>query len=98
MNPATKCGAPWQLLEMRAKLRLIDTQLIVLLSRRFELQRDVRTFKHGQGMPLHDSAREADVLAHCTDLAESLDVPLDIVRTLYAGIFEKGRGNPAQAP
>ncbi len=85
-------GASWQLLELRARLTLIDTQLIVLLARRFELQREVRGLKTENAMPLADPARERVVLAHCLGLARELDVPMDVVRELYEGIFEAGRG------
>lgn len=84
-------GASWQLLELRARLTLIDTQLIVLLARRFELQREIRDYKTANAMPLHDPARERHVLAHCLGLAQELDVPANVVRELYERVFEIGR-------
>lgn len=97
MQPLSPAAGPlplsWQLLEMRARLRLIDTQLIVLLARRCELQRDIRRWKQDRKLPLHDPGREADVLAHCTELARSLHVPVELVHALYVSLFELARGS-----
>lgn len=85
----------WELLELRARVRMVDTQLIVLLSRRIALVREIRFLKQAAGLPLFDGRREREVLAHCLDLARSLDVPLDIVHALYAACFKEARGDVA---
>lgn len=89
--------ASWKLLDMRARIRLIDTQLIVLLSRRFEIMRDVRAYKKEMGLPLVDPQREREVLDHCLYLGESLGVPVAIIEELYQQLFEQVRG-PMPSP
>lgn len=82
----------WELLDMRARIRLIDTQLVILLARRFEIMREVRAWKQAEMLPLVDSRREHDVLEHCMDLGRSLGVPDSIIRNLYSELFEHVRG------
>ena len=82
----------WELLELRARIRMIDTELIVLLARRFEVVRAIQAVKQEADLPLLDADRERDVLAHCTDLATSLHVPLDVVHELYRLCFAHARG------
>lgn len=82
----------WKLLDMRARIRLVDTQLVVLLARRFEIMREVRAWKQSEGLPLIDPERERDVLEHGIDLAQSLGVPESIVHMLYRQLFQHVRG------
>ncbi|MDX1442897.1 MAG: chorismate mutase [Gammaproteobacteria bacterium] len=82
----------WTLLEQRARLRQIDTQLIVLLARRFEIMREIRDWKKLMGVPLVDARREEDVLRHCKDLGSSLGVPESLLDSLYSQLFEAVRG------
>lgn len=94
MISPTQSAVPvsWQLLDMRARLRLIDTQLVVLLARRLEVQREIRAYKLAESLPLHDPVREAAVLAHGRELARSLSIPEGIVEVLYERLFEAARG------
>lgn len=93
MMPAPFKEKPeWELLELRARIRMIDTELIVLLSRRFEVVRAIQALKQQAGMPSFEVARERDVLTHCVELATSLQVPLDVVHELYRLCFAHARG------
>lgn len=82
----------WKLLDMRSRLQLIDTQLVVLLARRFEVMREVREWKRAEGLPLFDSRREDEVLQRATELGFSLGVPETLIRKLYEQLFEHVRG------
>lgn len=84
----------WDLLEMRGRLQKVDTQLIALLGKRFEIMREVRAWKRSRGLPLQDPKREQEVLAHCRELGSSLDVPEQVVSLLYAEFFAAVRGSP----
>lgn len=87
----------WQLLELRARIGMIDTQLLALLARRFDVVRQIRLVKENSGLPLRDADREHEVLAHCLDLAATLNVPAEIVRALYQQLFEATRGSIASS-
>lgn len=82
----------WKLLDMRSRLQLIDTQLVVLLARRFEVMREVREWKQAEGMPLIDSKREDEVLQRAVELGFSIGVPETLIRKLYENLFEHVRG------
>lgn len=71
---------------------MIDTQLIALLARRLEVVRQIRCCKQSNELPLRDDVREVDVVQHCLQLASRLQVPDDIVLTLYEALFEHARG------
>ncbi|MDX1455071.1 MAG: chorismate mutase [Gammaproteobacteria bacterium] len=82
----------WELLDMRARMRLIDTQLVILLARRFEIMRDIRAYKQARQLPLIDRQREKEVLSQALDLGLSMGVPDSIIRSLYRQMFEHVRG------
>lgn len=88
----------WSLLQMRGRLRMIDTQLIVLLARRFDIMREVRQWKQSMSLPLIDAQREQEVLGHCIELGESLGVPADLVNSLYSQLFAAVRGPDSGRP
>ena len=88
----------WELLDMRSRIRLIDTQLVILLARRFEIMRDIRSFKRARHLPLIDRRREQEVLDQALDLANSTGVPEIIIRNLFAQLFEHVRGVDGSKP
>jgi chorismate mutase len=71
----------------RADIDALDSELIVLLSKRFSIVRDVGTFKTQNGIV--QSQRVDDVLNRVAALAEDNDVPASIVRAFYASIIEE---------
>jgi chorismate mutase len=73
----------------RADIDALDSELIVLLSKRFSIVRDVGTFKTQNGIEIVQSQRVDDVLNRVAALAEDNDVPASIVRAFYASIIEE---------
>lgn len=90
--PGYSLPQPWRLLELRARIQMLDTEIIALLARRFEVMRDIRAFKQANGLPLYDPRREREVLMHCLALAADMKLPANLIRTLYQGVFEAARG------
>jgi len=78
---------------LRAEIDQIDEVLVRLLDRRARCAYAIGRVKHGEGRPVYEPAREADVLAHVREVNGALGGPLDgdaIVR-LFERVIDEAR-------
>ena len=59
-------NAPKDLSGIRAEIDGIDHELARLFQRRMEIAAEVAAVKHAQGVPVHDPAREREILSRVT--------------------------------
>ncbi len=77
------------LTQAREAIDSLDREIAALLARRFAVVDGVSDYKAAKGLPIHDPAREAQVIQR---LRESLDEPYQAdVALLYERLFEISR-------
>ncbi|MBR6668096.1 MAG: chorismate mutase [Clostridia bacterium] len=76
--------------ESRAVIDAVDREIVRLFEKRMTIARDVAAYKIGNGMPVLDRSREAQVLE---SRAAMLDDPYwaESVRTLYEAVMAISR-------
>ena len=78
---------PPQLLEARDKIDEVDRQLVLLLSERFQLTRQVGKLKADGNLSAVDPGREADKLAKIRTLCEEKGLNSDLVADIFSQIM-----------
>ncbi len=78
-------NAPKDLSGIRAEIDGIDHDLARLFQRRMEIAAEVAAVKHAQGAPVHDPARERDILSRMTQ--EVSPEYENAVRVLFSTLF-----------
>lgn len=73
----------------RADIDALDSQIIALLEKRFDIVREVGAFKTKNGIDIVQSARVDDVLDRVSALAKAHNVPEAIIRQFYAAMIEE---------
>lgn len=76
--------------ELRIEINEIDAQIVELFMQRMEVSKAIGRYKVMHGLPVHDSARERDLIAFLTD-GRSEESKLQI-ESLYTRIFEISKG------
>ena len=76
--------------ERRAEIDRVDDELVVLLNRRARLTSALAEVKSAAGLPLHDPAREHEVIERA---CRACSPPLDdvAVRRIFTCIMEESR-------
>jgi chorismate mutase / prephenate dehydrogenase len=77
--------------QLRAELAAKDTELVALIAERMRLIRDVAKYKAENGLPSFDREREGALLETLLAKAEAAGVPTDVVRDVFASLFEASR-------
>ena len=78
-------NAPKDLSGIRAEIDGIDHELARLFQRRMEIAAEVAAVKHAQGVPVHDPARERDILSRVTqEVGPEYE---NAVRVLFSTLF-----------
>ena len=74
--------------DVRAQLDALDRQLVDILARRFEVGSEAARLKRALGIPVHDPAREEQVISQAREWARSGGLPeaevADMFRMLIA--------------
>jgi len=74
---------------LRGKIDEIDDKILSLFTGRMEIAKEVAEYKAANGLPIHNSAREREILDR---LISGVDTELaEYVKTLYNTIFEVSR-------
>jgi chorismate mutase/prephenate dehydrogenase len=76
---------------LRAQMAEVDRQIVQALARRLELAASIGEAKRKAGLPLRDWDVERRVLTRASELASSLHVPPDVVRTVMQALIEAAR-------
>lgn len=77
--------------EMRARIDIVDTQLIELLNERFEIISELAVYKAANGLPAYDAAREEEkikAIRQKTDKKELADYYEKIFRAVMTASRE----------
>ena len=79
--------------ELRARIDVLDEQLVRLLNVRVACAVEVGRIKYGMGLPIYQPDREAQVLNRVRDAATSLAGPLtaDAVGRIFERIIDEAR-------
>lgn len=80
---------PEELLALRDKIDAIDQQLLELLSRRFEVTREVGRIKARSGLESVDIQRERQKLERLRNLADEYALNSEFVHQLFQSIFRE---------
>ncbi|NQV71062.1 MAG: chorismate mutase [Pseudohongiella sp.] len=80
---------PTELLEVRAKIDLIDKDLLALLGERFVLTHQVGLLKASQALEAVDAKREAEKLAELSSLCEQHNLNPELIIALFSKIMEE---------
>ena len=82
----------------RQELDALDAELVALLAARFAVTRQVGTLKAAHGAAAADPAREDAQLERLSALSSRLELPVEVVREVFATLFRFVReGHLAQA-
>lgn len=73
--------------KLRKEIEQIDEEIVRLLSRRFQIVRELARLKHKLGLPVYDPAREEDVRKRWLASAEQHNVPREIARSIVDTIL-----------
>ena len=77
--------------ELRNTIDTIDSTIIDLLSKRFELAKDIAIFKKQHNKTIFDEAREKEILASKTKQAQQKNISPDFVEKLFTDIMQESR-------
>jgi chorismate mutase / prephenate dehydrogenase len=77
--------------QLREELAAKDTELVALIAERMRLIRDVAKYKAEKGLPSFDREREGALLETLLAKAEGAGIPGDVVRDIFASLFEASR-------
>jgi chorismate mutase len=77
--------------QLRKKINKIDKEIIDLLSRRQSLMPAVGAYKKKHGLPIHQAAREKEVLASLGTLAAKKKVDPALTHTIFKSIFKNSK-------
>ena len=77
---------------VRRQLDALDRQLVEILARRFETGREAARLKHALGIPIHDPAREEQVINRAMEWARSAGLPEEEVSDLFRRLISISRG------
>jgi chorismate mutase len=75
----------------RAEIERIDRALVGLLAERVERSRRIGRLKSAAGLPVHDAAREAEVMRLVASVARDHGLPDAAIRDLYWQIIALSR-------
>ena len=75
----------------RKKIDKIDTEVIKLIKKRFDLLPDIINFKKTNGMAIYQPKRELELLACRENLADKLGLSKKFVNKLFCLIMEESR-------
>lgn len=78
----------WKLLELRARVSRVDTQLVALLAERFAIARDIQRLKQVLQLPVEDTRRETAVLRQVRSLAADFGVDEALVTCIWLQLFD----------
>src|ERR1041385_5475821 len=76
---------------IRDEIDFIDDMLLILLSQRQELVRQVGQWKKKQRIPIQDRKRDDSILKRTNELAREADLDPAFIKKIYAIIFEDSR-------
>lgn len=77
---------------VRRQLDDLDRQLVEILGRRFETGNEAARLKRALGVPIHDAAREEQVVNRAMDWARSAGLPEEEVSDLFRRLISISRG------
>lgn len=75
--------------KLRKDINKIDQQLLSLLSKRIKLVQKVGVCKKEKGLPIKDSAREAEILKRISLQGIELDISPPLVKKIWKAIFSE---------
>jgi len=82
-------AVPSELLELRDKLDVLDSEIVDLLARRFALTQRVGELKASHALNSLDSSREAQKLARIEALCQERGLNAELVFALFVQIMEE---------
>jgi len=82
-------AVPSELLELRDKLDVLDSEIVDLLARRFALTQRVGELKASHALNSLDSSREAQKLARIEALCQERGLNAELVSALFVQIMEE---------
>ncbi|NOZ82086.1 MAG: chorismate mutase [Candidatus Micrarchaeota archaeon] len=74
--------------ELRKKIDEIDSQIVLLLSKRFELGKRIGRIKRSAGLPIQDRSREAEVINRVRTLSTRSGAEPDAIEDIYRVIIK----------
>jgi chorismate mutase len=85
--------------ELRARIDMIDDQLVRLLNVRVACAMEIGRLKHEAGLPIYQPDREAQVLGKVRDAARTLAGPLEAeaVARIFERVIDEARRAERQA-
>lgn len=81
-------GPDEQLEDLRKQIDALDEELLLVLSKRMNVARQIGSYKKAQGLELTDPKRMKAVLAAQLAKASSADLPEAFVQELYEIIYK----------
>ena len=69
--------------EYRKQIDVIDTEIVELFSKRFEIVKQIGTFKKENNIPVVDNNRFQKVLEKVENIAEKQGVSKDFINDIY---------------
>lgn len=84
-------STPVTLETLRAEIDCLDEQIVALLSRRLEQVKQVVALKKSRGLPIHNPAREEDLISQRRDQARTVGLDPDHIEELYRCIIRQSR-------
>lgn len=77
--------------KLRNQIDDIDEEILILLSKRFQIVKAIQQSKSKAGLPISDKKRESHVLRELEKLSMRLNLQFSIVKKLYKVIFLQSR-------
>jgi chorismate mutase len=74
--------------QLRLEIDALDTQIVALLAKRFDVASDVAELKRREGIAVRLQDRIGVVLDHVTDLAKKNGAEPEAIRAIYRTVIE----------
>ena len=75
----------------REALDKIDEDLIISLYRRFEISKNIGVYKNKYNLPVFDENRENEIYSNIFEIADELDLSLDLVKNIWSLILDESK-------
>lgn len=75
------------LVQLREEIDTIDTQILKLLKRRFEIALEIGEIKQEQGTQIDDVTREEELFEMYKRVAEELELNIEFVKKIFEEII-----------
>ncbi len=87
----TNAAEPLTLPDLRDRIDWIDEMLVALVGQRLVLAKTIGEQKHEAGSSIQDPRRETEIFLRLNNLAQTHNVPLEVVTHIYDFLMDQSR-------